>query len=436
MKLSFLSKSRGLRNLISRIITVACRFGISSKKFERCLKRYFDVTHSAGCIPTFALTAVVLARHPGYIKELSYRGVEFAVHGYVHIDYKVVDNEKMGHHFERAMHTFNRCQVPFVGFRAPFLRTNEHTTPILSDLGFLYDSSRALWWPVNDIDSYSTYVKDNLSLLKEFYQPLDAEKYLSLPRFEDGLIEIPVSIPDDEVLVERMGITDSEKISDIWVEIMQRIYDSGELFNFSLHPERIIHCENGLVKILRKARELNPPVWIATLREIAEWWRERDKFTFKIEHRSDGRYGVKAECSERATILLKNGKVNVSADRWLDSYLYIRDRDFSLESPVRPVIGIAAGSSTTAVKFLQSEGYIVEFNKKPEECGIYLDDLKKFNQADEKALSKKIEQSNAYLLRYWRWPDGARSALSITGDIDSITITDFIMRILESKFKS
>jgi aromatic ring hydroxylase len=92
MKLGFLSKSRGIRNLISRIITVLCRFGLSSKRFEKRLKKYYEITNKADCLPTFAITAIVLARNPDYIKELSRKGVEFAVHGYVHIDYKVLSS--------------------------------------------------------------------------------------------------------------------------------------------------------------------------------------------------------------------------------------------------------------------------------------------------------------------------------------------------------
>jgi peptidoglycan/xylan/chitin deacetylase (PgdA/CDA1 family) len=436
MRLNFLSKSRGLRNLISRIFTVACHFGVSPKRFERRLQKYFEVTRGAGCLPTFAITAVVLKRHPDYIRELSRQGAELMVHGYVHIDYQVVDKEKKKTHFKKAINHFNQCQVPFVGFRAPFLRTNEDTAPVLSDLGFLYNSSHALWWPIQDINKYSAYVRKNLNSLMEFYQPLDAEKYLSLPRFENGIIEIPVSIPDDEALVDRMGITDQKKIGAIWLDIMQKIYNSGELFNLSLHPERIEYCETGLLEMLRKAKEKNPPIWMATLKEIAEWWREKEKFAFDIERQGGGRYRVKAECSERATVLIKNGRVNVPANQWFDGYQHIGDREFILESPARPVIGVEAGISPAAVKFLQSDGYIVDPDTGPEDCGVYLRNFKQFGQADAKALSGQIEKSNACLLRYWRWPGGARSALSVTGDIDSITITDFVLRILESKFKS
>jgi hypothetical protein len=46
-------------------------------------------------------------------------------------------------------------------------------------------------------------------------------------------------------------------------------------------------------------------------------------------------------------------------------------------------------------------------------------------------LVDRIERLDAPLLRFGCWPDGSRAALSITGDIDSVTIQDFFLRILE-----
>ena len=135
-------------------------------------------------------------------------------------------------------------------------------------------------------------------------------------------------------------------------------------------------------------------------------------------------------------MLLKNSKVNISVDEWFDGYQSVADRDFVLESPKHPVIAVAQNSSPAAVSFLQSEGYIVEQSHKPDTYGIYLSSLSKFDEADEKPLSQEIEKSGAPILRYCRWPDRARSAFSVTEDIDSMTLIDFIMRILENSFEN
>jgi len=44
-----------------------------------------------------------------------------------------------------------------------------------------------------------------------------------------------------------------------------------------------------------------------------------------------------------------------------------------------------------------------------------------------------IEKAPGPLVRVWRWPDGARSALAATGDIDALTLRDFVVRSWETR---
>ena len=432
----FLSKTRGIKNLVSRVRTVLGNFGISTKKYKYLLNRHYAVTHELGCVTTFAITAVILKRHHKLIRELDQKGIEFAIHGHIHIDYGVVSLEKQIKHFKKAIDTFKVCQLPFSGFRAPFLRFNEETLKALNSLGLFYDSSYSIHWDVIDKTKYAPELWNEYERVLSFYQSRQANDYLALPRFIDSIIEIPVSIPDDEIIVERLGITTGEEISEIWGAILETTHRSGELFTIQLHPERILHCENALVEVIQQAKSLNPAVWITNLNEIAKWWEERSKFTFSIDSQGEGKYRIHAECSERATLLLKNCKANVHVDEWFDGYQSFSARDFVLESPKRPVIGVSRDSSPAAVSFLQSEGYIVEKSEQPMNYGVYFNNLVQFDESLEKPLSRDIERSNAPLFRNWRWPERSRSALSVTGDIDSITLTDFFLRIVENGLKN
>lgn len=427
-----LSKSRGTKNLISRIISILRRFGVSSRKFDRLLNRYCVLTRELGCVPTFPITAVTLKRHPGLIRELCHQGVEFAVHGYVHIDYGVLSEEEQIEHYQKAINIFNSCQVPFTGFRAPLVHINGRTPGALRHLGFPYDSSYGVKWDVLNRNEFTKKSWREREKVLALYECRHSQECSVLPRAMNGFIEIPVSLPDDEIMVDRLGITSQRKISEIWQSILQRSFESGELFTLQLHPERFIFCESALVNLLHKARQIKPKVWVATLREIAEWWREKDKFAFRVKLQDDGRYRVKADCSDRATLLLKNCRVNVPVDEWFDGYQIVNARDFILDNPIRPVIGVSYDSSTAAISFLKNEGYIIERSDRPDNYGVYLDNLAQFQEADEKPLSRRVEQSNVPLLRYWRWPDSSRSALSVTGDIDSITLIDFVLRIFEN----
>ena len=428
----FLSKSRGTRNLLLRIITIIVRFGITAKRFQRLLNRYYAVAGSLDCTPTFAITAVTLKRHPDMIRALHRQGVEFAIHGYIHTDYRLVSSEQQVQHFNHAIKVFESYQLPFSGFRAPFLRTNGQTPEVLGSLGFAYDSSHIVHWNVIDVTKYTKQSGRDYKRLLNYYMPLNAEEYLSLPRFINGFVEIPVSLPDDEAMVDRLSIKDKERISRIWLDILGRTYKRGELFTVQLHPERINFCKTALIDILQQAKRNNPPVWVATLGEVAEWWREKERFSLEVTSKGTSKHSVKANCTDRAMILIKNCVTNTPTTEWVDGYKEITTQEFVVESPVRPVIGVGLDSSQAAVEFLKAEGFIVEQSEQPENYSIYLSDLAEFTEADEKPLSEKIEQSDSPLIRYWRWPHGYKSALSITGDIDSMTLIDFVLRIFEN----
>jgi peptidoglycan/xylan/chitin deacetylase (PgdA/CDA1 family) len=428
----FLSKSRGIKNLFLRIISVLSRFGLTSGKFEKILRKFGLITASLGCVPTFAITAVTLKRHPKVIQELSRQGVEFAVHGHIHVDYGVISSEEQNRHFDKAIETFKSCGIPFTGFRAPFLRINGETLPVLDSLGFPYDSSSSVHWDVLDSAGYPDQAWGEYQRLLDFYQSQKAGDCLVLPRSQDGFIEIPVSIPDDEAMVERLGITRGRNIGAIWQEILQKSYDRGELFTLQLHPERISLCETALKDTVKLARQFNPPVWVATLREIAGWWREKNGFEFEISEVGRGRYSVNASCSGRATILFKQCNVSAPAEKWYDGYQSVMARDFILESHTRPAIGVALNTSPAAISFLKNEGYALEKSDQPGNYGIFLNNLAQFSAVDEKPLAEYLEHSGAARLRFWRWPDRARSALSVTGDIDAMTLIDFALRIREN----
>lgn len=434
--LHILSKSRGPRNLLSRIRTVATRFGFSPRRFNLLLERYHAITRELGCVPTLPITAVVLKRHPELIRAFSEQGIEFAVHGHVHIDHGVISLEEQVKHFRKAAITFNACGVPFVGFRAPFLRINDHTLRALSEVGFAYDSSCVIHWDILDKTRYREESWREYERVLAFYRSRPAEDYLALPRMVNNFVEIPVSMPDDEIMTERLGIADEKEMVDIWSAITQNTYTSGELFTIQLHPERITGCGGALAAAVKLAKQYQPPVWVATLREIAAWWQERSEFVFDIESPNKGKYRIRTACSDRATVLVKNGKVDVPAEKWFAGYDTVNDLEFVLESSARPVIGVKPNSSEEAISFLRSEGYPVESGDHPEEYSVYLNDLEWFTRADEKILSRRIEQSDAPLVRYWRWPARARSAISVTGDIDSITITDFVLRIIENSLEN
>jgi peptidoglycan/xylan/chitin deacetylase (PgdA/CDA1 family) len=363
---------------------------------------------------------------------MSEDGVEFAIHGYIHADYRLFGLEYQAAHFERAVDTFKHHGIPFTGFRAPYLRYNDQTSIALRKAGFLYDSSKVIKWDVINLNQYSPRSREAYCQLLDFYQAQDACDHLALPRLNNSMVEIPVSIPDDEAIVDRLEITDCKVMARLWIDILQRTYESGELFTLQLHPERILLCKDALVETLQLARKMAPRVWIASLGEIAQWWKERNNFSFEIAPEGDGRYKVSVHCSERATVLVKNCQVNRPTSSWVNGSQVVEAREFIVEGASRPIIGVAANSSPASIDFLKQEGFIVEQSEESYGYGTYLADLGDFHEIDEKPLLDKLEASSAPLLRFWRWPSLSKSAMAVTGDLDSITLIDFILRVFEN----
>jgi hypothetical protein len=77
--------------------------------------------------------------------------------------------------------------------------------------------------------------------------------------------------------------------------------------------------------------------------------------------------------------------------------------------------------------FLRQQGYVTETLRESGSSALYLNEPD-FSPKDERPLLNWLEESTAPLVRLGRWPDGARSALAITGDIDALTIWDYALR--------
>ena len=96
----------------------------------------------------------------------------------------------------------------------------------------------------------------------------------------------------------------------------------------------------------------------------------------------------------------------------------------------RPFVGIAHNAPTQTVSLLREHGYIVDSGNTATQCAVYLDADTLAHHAIEQSLVRHIEESAGPLVRFWPWPDGARSALSLTGDLDALSLRDYTHRLL------
>jgi hypothetical protein len=81
--------------------------------------------------------------------------------------------------------------------------------------------------------------------------------------------------------------------------------------------------------------------------------------------------------------------------------------------------------------FLAEEGFPIEISEDQSAYGALVDaDPATWTEAEVLA---QIDAAPGPLVRTWRWPNAARSALAVTGDIDALTLFDFAVRSWETR---
>ncbi|PKQ14977.1 MAG: hypothetical protein CVT67_11620 [Actinobacteria bacterium HGW-Actinobacteria-7] len=176
-------------------------------------------------------------------------GFEIGVHGYTH-DGMIFSSWKT---FLRRVVTVNECarQWGASGFRSPATFRNQDWFHML---GFEYDSS------VADTDPFEPQPGGCGSLF---------------PFFVDGLVELPITLPQDHTLFALLRQQDAST----WLVKLERIRRSNGMACVLTHPDPasgyIGDPENE-----RRYRELldvlaDSDAWIPLPRDLARWWRAR-----------------------------------------------------------------------------------------------------------------------------------------------------------------
>jgi peptidoglycan/xylan/chitin deacetylase (PgdA/CDA1 family) len=431
MKLNFITlaaRAKGPLALLKRTRNIAKRYGLTPEKMDQALHLFAQILKRFDCGASFALTTVVLKRNRDMILKYLDQNIEFVVHGYTHVDYPQLAPEQQLAHLRRAREAFAAAGVNAVGFRSPYLRREPHLYTAIETVGFSYVSNQPIIWDVlgTNVFTSSTYASYERAIA--FYDPWPASEQPSLPQLYNQLVEIPVSLPDDEMLLDRLGGEPNVLIERAWRSILSKTYQRGELFTIQLHPERIAWCADGLSAMLAEARALSPSVWLARLDEIATWWRAHAATTVDVREPGDGALHLSVAGPPGTTILARGVEVLAPAKPWADDYQQVTATTCAVRAACRPFIGVSPVCPPTLISFLRQQGYIVEVNHDRRSYPIYLDRTD-FARQDERPLLAQIEKSARPLIRLGRWPNGARSALSVTGDIDALTLWDYALRL-------
>jgi peptidoglycan/xylan/chitin deacetylase (PgdA/CDA1 family) len=437
---SYSIKTKGVHAFTRRLATVFTRFGFSETASQRALYAIIDSLRDYNAAPTFFIPAVVLRRHPELIARIARAGAEIGIHGYVHNDYRALNAQQQRQQTQQAISVFQDTRTAFQGFRNPYLGWTQESLRVFRDLGLAYESNEAVIHNLIDLNDFALQLKNSYEKSLVLFQAIPCNIYALRPHFEGSLVRIPTSIPDDEMLFDRLRITDPEEVGKLWCRVMHRVYDLGGLYTLNLHPERGILCKQALDILLSYASKLPLPIWITRLRDVAEWWKERNKFRLRITPQGPQRWLVEATCTPRGTLLARNMAIEDQPMMpWSDVDSCVRSRRFIAQTTRCPRIAVSLQTPEEVLDFLLEQGYptVRSSQKEAETYALYLDLPAGLGTTREEqmqrrgALVEKIEQLSVPLLHFGCWPDENRAALAISGDIDSVTVQDFFLRIIE-----
>ena len=411
--------SKGWMHVPRRLCMIARRFGVTSARSRRALHRFLDITGAHDCRPTLFITADLLRCHRSTIQSVLARNVDVGLHGHHHIDHSLIPSDLQLREIAAGISRFQEVGVQVSGFRAPFLRFNRSTCEAVV--------ANKLSWLSNTVMRYKEFGGADpighskcWQTLREFYthKPFTREPCLPYWDREAHCLEIPILVPDDEMLIDRLGIRDESKIADIWMEMLQFSHEHGELCNLLIHPERVHIVAKPLNTALKRARDLGD-VWIASLAEIGHWWHERARASVEVRESGNGAYRVTVNGPEALAVSIQHPGGRS------ESVTLGKEHSFALRSEFRPAIAIPASCDDSMRACLTNEGFVVESNNDPSRCSITLSN----HPADSnRLLLESLHQARGPLVRLGRWPSGYRSALAVTADVDAITLWDFVRR--------
>jgi peptidoglycan/xylan/chitin deacetylase (PgdA/CDA1 family) len=409
--------------IVRRLGKLLRRYGLSTKKAKQRTWRLVRMLERRGCAPTLATPGSIVAKHQRFMVDLAAAGVELAIHGFDHVDFRGLTAEASLRQMMQSADAFERAGIAFRGFRCPYLSYSHDMKGFVPDGLFTYSSNEAVWWHVAEIPEQDGKRRVILDHLSRFYGASSAAESLVLPRFVAELVEIPVSLPDDLQLLDGLGEGETT-IGDVWIDLLHKSHARGSIFTLLMHPETFDVCEGAFDRLLAEASSLSPPVWFARLGDVADWWRELGRFSARVDGRS-----IEFNCSSRAVVLAR-GVEDAGTTRWPNGYHTLEGSKISLPDDVLPFVGADADVPVERVATLREMGYLVKHGEEAERCAVRIDAQAARGAGSDVALVELVETQPGPLVRFWHWPNGARSALSITGDLDALSLADYATRLI------
>jgi len=164
------------------------------------------------------------------------------------------------------------------GFRAPLLQHSPELTSAEAKTGYQYDSSCPSW----EILSPTSMHAHGVGTVFPFEM--------------SGVLEIPVSLPQDHQLIRVAGQTPHVAVDSL-LRLSNWVRGLGGACIILIHPDYELGMKENLSEYQRLLENFvsDPTCQIMTMGELADWWRQRESASWRIRDNqmdlvhSDGR---------------------------------------------------------------------------------------------------------------------------------------------------
>ena len=184
---------------------------------NRGIPRILSLLEKHNIKGTFFTCGWVADKYPDSVKNIVDLGHEIAGHGYLHeyLDQLSLSEEKTV--FKKMINSLTPFYDDIIGFRAPYWRLSSNTLKLVSEAGYIYDSS--------------LFSDDRPYILENF-----------------NIIEFPIEWFLDDWVVFEMNQHSPSSVFDIWknqfdaFSKIDDIQDSFRVFTLTCHPAAIGHA--------------------------------------------------------------------------------------------------------------------------------------------------------------------------------------------------
>ena len=425
-------QTKGLLLAVRRLFDIFARFALGRRRFLKLLEGFDRIFARNGLQGTFFVTGILLKRHSDLIKKLHKQGHCLAVHGYFHVRMDRYSRELQDEMVGAGAASFRKHGLEPHGFRPPYLNYNRDTMEALVSWGYKWSSCRYL---LNHLPGSR---EGSAVRLNDLYHIRNLDEQISLPREEHGIIDIPITGPDDELMVDRYRITAPEAILKTWLGTWTECHSNGELYHLMFHPERFLMLAREVEQLIAKIRGEKDAVWIASLPELAEWWDKRRAVRIELDRTRPRCRALFRDMPENGTVLLSNpgdavkqtGSCMVRGSLVLEPVEETDDGPLYLSGNEDMVfaVGLSTSAPVSLEEFLRDEGFLTVRTEDAGSCSVYLDHHGAFNPGDQREMLARIESFGKPVIRLWRWPGKFESAVTFSADICAIDFWDFVAR--------